>query len=208
MTGAALRLVPLDCPTCGAALAADGEDVVYYCTACRNGYLFATATATLEPVEVGFVATADRAAERYLPFWVLPAEIAISGREVVGGRFSGLMAQFLGGGSGQGASAGRGRFAIPAFAADLDGVLELAKRYTRTLPELGERLGERLTGGRYGPREAEKLAHFALIAGEVEKPDTLRRLAYEIRFGEPRLLGVGFSRDGERWRDVLYGVGV
>jgi hypothetical protein len=56
-----------------------------------------------------------------------------------------------------------GTFAVPAFAAPLAEVTALATRYTRELPQLlargGERLGERLTGGRLAPADAEKLAH-------------------------------------------------
>lgn len=32
------ELVVLDCPSCGAPLAGDDEDLVFYCTACRSGY--------------------------------------------------------------------------------------------------------------------------------------------------------------------------
>ena len=77
-----------------------------------------------------------------------------------------------------------------------------------TLPELGEKIGERLVGGCYGVRDAEKLAHFAVIASEVEKPDVLKQLDYEIRFGTARLLGVPFQLEDETWRDAIYGIKV
>ena len=76
MSGFSLR--PLDCPTCGAGIAAEGDDLVYYCTACRNGYRLAAPAATLESVEVSFVALAGKQATRYLPFWVLPARVSIA----------------------------------------------------------------------------------------------------------------------------------
>jgi len=40
VTRGEFALVALDCPSCGAGIRADGQDVVYYCTACRNGYRF------------------------------------------------------------------------------------------------------------------------------------------------------------------------
>jgi hypothetical protein len=95
---------------------------------------------------------------------------------------------------------------VPAFQAPLPAVVMLVRRYTETLPELGEKLGERLLGGSYGVGDAKKLAHYALIASEVEKPDTLKQLRYEIDFGEPRLLGVPFVRRDGKTVDAVFGV--
>jgi hypothetical protein len=201
------ELVPLDCPSCGAAVAAEGEDVVYYCTACRNGYRFELDERRLEPVEVAFVALPNVAVELYRPFWLLPATVEIHERDAAGGGFSGLLSFFFGGGE-DGRSSGEGTFAVPAFHAPLAAVTALVRRYTERLPELGEKLGERLVGGRYGTDDAKKLAHYALIAGEIDKPDTLRLLRYQIRFGEPRLLGVPFARRDGRMVDALFGVEV
>jgi hypothetical protein len=201
---AGYELVPLDCPSCGAAVEADGEDVVYYCTACRNGYRFDDDAKALEPMEVAFVALANIAVELYRPFWLLPATIALHERSAAGGAFRGLMSFFLGGGDEP--SGGQGTFAVPAFQAPLPAVVALVRRYTEKLPELGEKLGERLLGGRYGVTDAKKLAHYALIASEVEKPDTLKQLRYEIRFGEPRLLGVPFARRDGKVVDAIFGI--
>ena len=84
----------------------------------------------------------------------------------------------------------------------------LVRSYTEALPELKEKLGERLLGGCYGRRDAEKLAHYALIATEVEKPKILLDLKYEIEFGEPRLLGVPFTKKADATMDALFGIEV
>ncbi|MDH3743622.1 MAG: hypothetical protein OES47_00805 [Acidobacteriota bacterium] len=205
------ELVPLDCPTCGAAVEASGVDVVFYCTACRNGYSFDIENNALEPVDVAFVAASHIAAHDYRPFWLLSAEVEIrrrgGGR---GGDISGILGALLGSRSSDRRAMGAvdGTFAIPAFHSSLDSTIELVHRYTRALPELGERLGERLLGGCYGVDDAEKLAHFAVIASEVDKPDVLKQLDYRIRFGAARLLGVPFQLEGEVWRDAIYGIGV
>lgn len=195
-------LEPLDCPTCGAAVAAEGEDVVYYCTACRNGYVFAGGG--LVPTEVSFVAAANLAAEAYRPFWLLPAQIRILRREARGGGFAGLLELFTGG-EGDAAEA-PGTFAVPAFHAPLPSITAMTRAYTRELPQLGERLGERLLGGRYGVADAEKLARYALLESEIGRPDTLLELEYEIEFGTARLLGVPFRREGDGWVDALFGI--
>ena len=202
---AGYELVPLDCPSCGAAVKADGEDVVYYCTACRNGYRFDAKAKKLASMEVAFVALSNVAVELYRPFWLLPATITMHQRDATGGGFRGLMNFFLGAGDDT-SSGGRGTFAVPAFHAPLPAVSTLVRRYTEKLPELGEKLGERLLGGCYGVRDAKKLAHYALIASEVEKPDTLKQLRYEIKFGKPRLLGVPFVRRDGKVVDAIFGI--
>ena len=195
-------LVPLDCPSCGAGIKADGQDVVYYCVACRNGYSFAPETGVLAPVEVAFVALPDKSVDFYLPFWLLPARVAITERTAAGGSFKGLMRFFLG--AEDEAPSGDGTFAIPAFQAPLKAVTELARRYTEVLPSLGEKIGERLVGGCYAAADAQRLAHYCLIASEVGKPDTLKQLRYEIEFGPARLLGVPFVRHGKRAKDAVF----
>ena len=201
------ELLPLDCPSCGSSVRARGGDVVYYCISCRNGYQLDAEGRGLAPVEVAFVAAANVAVERYLPFWHLPATIEIRQRVGSGGGFGGLINAFASAFSGpQTPARAEAAFVIPAFRAQLGSVTELAKRYTLAYPSLGEKLGERLVGGRYGADDARKLAHYALIASEVEKRDVLRQLEYGLEFGTERLLGVPFVRDGDGWRDALYGV--
>lgn len=201
------ELVPLDCPSCGAGMRADGEDVVYYCTACRNGYRFDVETRSLTAVEVSFIALAHTPADHYRPFWLLPARVTIRERQAKGGGFSGLMNFFFGSDEPEGAE-GEGTFVIPAFKVSLAAVSELTRRYTEALPSLGENLGERLLGGCFGVEDAQKLAHFALIASEVNKPDTLTRLKYDIEFGPPRLLGVPFTRQEKGIADAVFGIRV
>lgn len=200
------ELVALDCPSCGAPIAAEGEDVVYYCTACRNGYRFDPGKRDLEEVEVAFVSLPQTSADVYKPFWLLAARVTIEERLASGAALAGLMSFFVGERSGSSAPVGEGTFAIPAFPAPLASVTELTRRYTEALPELGERLGERLLGGCYDEGDARKLAHFALIASEVDRPDKLQNLRYRIEFGESRLLGVPFVREGEALADALFGI--
>ena len=208
MNGHEFTLAPLDCPTCGAAVAAAGEDVVFYCTACRNGYRYQDEEPHLAPLEVGFVASANISADRYLPFWVIEADVRITGRQAgrrTPARMPSLMHSFFER-SGRKFETGKGRFVVPAFRSDLDATVELTRRYTASLPDLSERLGEKLTGGCFGLEDAEKIAHFAVIATEVDRADTLRGLKYSIEFGKARLLGAPFALDSNGWVDAVHGV--
>lgn len=200
------ELVPLQCPRCGSGIAAEGEDVVYYCISCRSGFRFAEGA--LAPVEVSFLAAPAAEIGRWLPFWVLPANVTLQERE--GSRGALGLLGFLSGDGPPGPA--EGAFAIPAFAAPLAEVTALATRYTRELRQLqarpGERLGEKLNGGRLAPADAEKLAHYVLVASEAAKPDTLRTLRYTLAFGAARLLGVPFARRGDGWADAYFGLPV
>ena len=201
-------LVPLDCPSCGAGIGAEGIDVVYYCTACRNGYRYDEESGHLAAVEVAFVSLPSQQVDLYRPFWLLPAQVSIEERRAKGGAsFSGLIRFFLGEDrDAEGTTAGT--FAVPAFQAPLQVVTELTRRYTEALPGLGEKLGERLVGGCYGVADARKLAHYALIASEVGKPDTLIQFRYRLEFGQERLLGVPFVRREDKTEDALFKVSV
>jgi len=206
------ELVPLDCPTCGAALHAEGADVVYYCTACRNGYSFDDDERSVHPVEVGFIAAPNVAVAKHLPFWILPARIEISVRRAKGAGFSGLLRVFATDSRPRGPGAGEGTFAVPAFHCSLDALTRLTRAYSERASDpaqgWGELIGERLVGGRYGIDDARKLAHYSLIAGEVDQPDTLRQLRYRIDFDKPRLLGVPFTRSGDGLVDAHFGIPV
>lgn len=199
------HLVPLDCPACGAPLAAGENDVVFYCTACRSGFRYdAAAERGLAPVEVRFVASPHRAAEGYLPFWLLPSNVEIRQRDASGAVLRGLVS-FLTGRQEDG-DGGTVYFVIPAVRLPIADTVELALRYTREFPRLDQLLGERLTGGVVSAEDARKLAEYLVIAAEVRKPDTLKDLDYRLTPGEPCLLGVPWVRTGERRSDALFGL--
>lgn len=204
-------LVPLDCPACGAPLAAEADDVVFYCTACASGFRHEPeAPRALAPVEVAFVLAPTTPAAGWLPFWLLPARLEIVRRDAAGGLLAGLLGLLGGGGDGgregEGEAPAEPAFLIPAFELPIARLVDVAVRYTVERPRLGERLGERLTGGVHSPEDAAKLAHYALITVEAEKRDLLRDLDYRLELGTPRLLGVPWvAAEGGR-RDALFGI--
>jgi hypothetical protein len=207
---AGYQLVPLDCPSCGAGIAAEGGDVLYYCTACRNGYRLDESLAfdarsrragsVLVRVEVAFVAAPAAAVARHLPFWALPARLTV--HESRGGR----RGPSLFGGEAEPGVAVEGEIVVPAFDVPLATLLDLTRSLSAPAPRRRELLGERLTGGCYGPEDARKLAHWAVIATEISRSGTLEELRYDLDLGEPRLLGVPFVERQGRLADALHGV--
>lgn len=196
-------LVPLDCSTCGAAMAADGLDVVFYCSACRNGYRLDTTSSGLTPLEVEFVTRPDLRVDEYKPFWSIPAEVEIEGRTAKSGGFTGILGRIFGEGPPSDRVAST-VFAVPAFKLEISRAVELTRRYTADLPRERTRLGERLIGGCFDVDDAHKIVHYSVIATEVDRPDLLTRLQYRIDFGEPRLLGIPFVAESGTLHDARH----
>lgn len=198
------RLVPLDCPSCGAPMAGEAEDLVFYCTACRSGHRWEPATASLAPVEVAFVPSPTVPAAGHLPFWLVPARVEM--RRTAGGL--GKLLELFGGGGPEGPA--DGAFVIPAYRLPLGRLVDLALAFTRELPArldpASELLAERLTGGTLPAGDAVKLAHYVLVAAEARRKDTLRDLDYTLDAGTPRLLGVPWVPRGEGRADALLGL--
>lgn len=204
MTG--FRLVPLDCPSCGAPMAGEEEDLVFYCTACRNGHRWDPEAAALVPIEVTFLPSPTVPAAGHLPFWLVPARVEI---ERSAGGLGKLLELF---GGGDGGHPGEGEFAIPAYRLPLPRLVELALAFTRELPSrldpASELLAERLTGGTLPAEDAVKLAHYVLIAAETRRPDTLRDLRYSLEPRPARLLGVPWVKRGGTRVDAVLGLPV
>lgn len=196
-------LLPLDCSACGAAMAADGLDVVFFCSACRNGYRFEPTTGGLIPLDVEFVVRPDLEVDEYKPFWLIPAEVQIQGRAAKTGGFSGILGRIFGDGTPANRTAAT-VFAVPAFKLEISRAVELTRRYTADLPQERTGLGERLVGGCFDVEDAHKIVHYAVIATEVDRPDLLTQLRYRIDFGEPRLLGVPFANESGMRRDARF----
>lgn len=215
------RLVPLSCPSCGSSVEAEATDTVFYCVSCRSGYLFVGEDAArrsiggvispvagaLEPLEVSFLADPSIAVERYRPFWLLPGRLEVHERSSAGlAGLTGFLGSLFGGPGAADERTSEVTFAVPAFELPLERARDLGSRYTVELPHLGERLGERLTGGTLSSADARVLAEYVFIAREVGASGTLKELRYSLDWGEPRLLGVPFGRRGDGWVDAFFGL--
>lgn len=196
-------LVPLECESCGASISAEGQDVVYYCSACRNGYRYDPHVGGLASVEVDFLSRPDVEVDLYKPFWLLPAKIEIAHRDAKSATFSGIL-DFFFGSDRDGEGSGSGRFAVPAFQVAIGRAIDLCRRYSAEMPRTRTKLGERLVGGIYDVTDAQKMARYAVMASEVDKPDLLRDLRIEIEFGQPGLIGVPFVENAGVIKDVFF----
>jgi hypothetical protein len=74
-----LRLVSLDCPSCGSALRGEGLDTIFFCDHCGDAATLGEDG--LEMVEsAALVPAAGRSARTWRPAWLIDAEVTVSER--------------------------------------------------------------------------------------------------------------------------------
>jgi uncharacterized protein YbaR (Trm112 family) len=202
MSAPGLTLLALRCPSCGAGLEAESEDVVFYCAACRNGYRASDTEPVLEPVEVTFLVAPTVAVVEYRPFWRLDATADVLERRTGGAGASDLglgssIQQFLASPTVRAGGSQPLRFLVPAYRTPLPNARELALRYSGLAEEPGQKLAERLTGASLPVEDARKFAEFLFLLREAQAAEVLAGLRYALEFTESHtLVGVPFTRRG------------
>jgi hypothetical protein len=206
MSAEAWSLIALRCPTCGAGLEPESEDVVFYCGACKKGYRAADTEPVLESVEVTFLVAPTVAVAEYRPFWRLDATVDILERQVGSGisgvtgdgpGLGGFIQRVLPGARGGSGASQALRFMIPAYRTPLKNARALALGYGAFAQEPEQKLGEHITGASLAAEDARKFAEFLFLLREVQAVDLLLSLRYTLEFTEPPVLvGVPFTRRG------------
>ena len=108
-----LRLVSLDCPSCGSALHGEGLDTIFFCEHCGDA-------ATLDEDGLHLVESAalmpaaGRSAREWRPAWLIEADVEVSDRRVNRGRHGGDWRE-------------RRIFTVPAFEIALDDLTRLSR---------------------------------------------------------------------------------
>lgn len=189
-----LRLVRLDCPSCGSALRAEPHDVLFLCGHCGGG---ATVGADgLAPVETTALLPAPgRRAQLWLPAWLVEATVEVSNRVLADRR------ETVG-------SSGERVFLIPAFSLSLPELTRLARALTAAAGATGEVPKEPLPGGILVLEDAITLARHLVVGEEVLKPDLLASVEVVVNPHAHRLAAVPFERDGDALRCAVTGVRV
>lgn len=189
-----LRLVPLDCSSCGSSLRGDPHDVLFLCPHCGGGSVLGPEG--LDAVQSTAILPAPgRRAQLWRPAWVLETEVEVGQRIRAGGRPTG-------------GSRGERRFVIPAFPLPLRSVAALAGALS-TMPEQpGEVPREAIRGGSLSLEDARTIARYLVLSEEVARPDTLASVEVEVRVMGFRLAALPFEQDGNHLRCAVTGVRV
>jgi hypothetical protein len=189
-----LRLVPLDCPTCGSAMRGESCDVMFFCGHC--GAAAVIGEDGVEPVvSLALMPAAGRSAQVWRPAWVLETGIEIRDRITAGG------------GSPSGWSGDR-RFIIPAFNLALADLVRLSRALAEAPEDIGEVPREPITGGTLSLEDAVTVVRHIVVGDEARRPDALSSLTAVVEMRSHRLAALPFEVSGTRLTCAITGVSV
>ena len=174
-----LRLVSLDCPSCGSALRGEGLDTIFFCDHCGDAATLSDQG--LEMVESSALMPAPgRSARTWRPAWLIESEITVSDRLRHRGRRSDGWQE-------------RRTFIIPAFEMPLGDLTRIARALSEAAGETGEVPREPIHGGTLAVDDAVTLIRHIVIGDEVRKSDMLASVMVDIEVVASRLVAIPFE---------------
>jgi hypothetical protein len=174
-----LRLVSLDCPSCGSALRGEGLDTIFFCDHCGDAATLGDEG--LEMVEsAALMPAAGRSARTWRPAWLVEAEVRVSERMRHRGRRSDGWQE-------------RRTFIIPAFQMPLGDLTRIARALSESAGETGEVPREPIRGGTLAVDDAVTLIRHIVIGEEVRKSDMLASVMVDIEVVTSRLVVIPFE---------------
>jgi hypothetical protein len=189
-----LRLVSLDCPSCGSALRGEGLDTIFFCDHCGDAATLGEEG--LEMVEsTALVPAAGRSARHWRPAWLIDAEVTVSERiRHKGRRSDGWQEQRT--------------FVIPAFEMGLGDLTRIARALSEVAGETQEVPREPIHGGTLAVDDAVTLIRHLVIGDEVRKSDMLASVMVDIDVVSSRLVAIPFEAVDQGLRCSITGVTV
>lgn len=189
-----LRLVSLDCPSCGSALHGEGLDSIFFCEHCGDAATLGENG--LEMVESSALVPAPgRSARAWRPAWLIEADVTVADRIRSGGRASdGWRA--------------RRTFVIPAFVTPLADLTRLARALSEGSGDTAEVPREPIHGGTLAIEDAVTLIRHIVIGDEVRKSDMLASIRVDIVVVASRLVAIPFEGMSGGLRCAITGVTV
>ncbi len=144
-----LRLIALDCPACGSAMAGAPQDMLYFCPHCGSGAILGEDG--LETVEsTALVAAPGRHPTTWRPAWLITADVVVDQRIRADGRHT------------EGSHGAR-TFVVPAFDLPLADLVEHSRALAENAAAAAEVPHEAIRGGTDGAR----LSYMGLLTPNV-----------------------------------------
>jgi hypothetical protein len=189
-----LRLVSLDCPSCGSALHGEGLDTIFFCDHCGDAAV--VGEDGLEMVESSALLPAPgHSAQTWRPAWHVEVDVTVRDRIRYGGRPSDGWQ-------------GRRTFIIPAFGVPLEDLTRIARALSEAAGETGEVPREPIHGGTLTLADAETMVRHIVIGNEVRRSDMLASVAVDLDVVSSRLVAIPFERTEAGLRCSITGVTV
>ena len=174
-----LRLVPLDCPSCGSALRGEGLDTIFFCDHCGDAATLGENG--LQMVEsAALVPAPGRSAGTWRPAWLIEAVVTVSERVRYKGRRSDGWQE-------------QSTFVVPAFEMPLGDLTRIARALSEAVGETREVPREPIHGGTLDVDDAVTVIRHIVIGDEVRKSDMLASVMVDIEVVESRLVAIPFE---------------
>lgn len=174
-----LRLVSLDCPSCGSALRGEGLDTIFFCDHCGDAATLAEDG--LEMVEsTALVPAPGRSARWWKPAWLLEVDVTVDQRVRSRGRPTPGWK-------------GCKTFVVPAFSMPLEDLTRLSRALSATIEETAEVPREPIHGGTLALDDAVTMVRHIVIGDEVRRSDMLASVRVDLDIVASRLVAIPFE---------------
>jgi hypothetical protein len=189
-----LRLVNLDCPSCGSAMRGEGLDTIFFCGHCGDAAVLGEEG--LQTVESSALMPGPgRHARLWRPAWRLEARVRVHQRVRADGRTTEGWEQ-------------RRVFFIPAFDLPLDDLTRLSRALSEVAERTVEVPREPIHGGSLTLDDAVTLVRHILIGDEVRRSDMLASVVVDIDEISHGLVALPFEQGDRSLKCAVTGVTV
>jgi len=161
-----LKLVNLDCPSCGSAMRGEGFDTIFFCEHC--GHAAVLGDEGLDPIESSALLPKEgRRVRQWRPAWRIEVDVKVHDRVGAGGRTTPGWE-------------GRRVFFIPAFELPLEDLTRLSRALSEVAETVAEVPREPIHGGMLALDDALTLIRHILIGDEVRRSDMLASVIVDV----------------------------
>ena len=171
-----VRLIPLLCTRCQAAVPAKPDEVAWVCSQCGQGLLLSLEKGVL-PLPV-YYSPGLAPNQTGSPFWVTMAQVTLQRRIFGGGDQSADAARFW---------QTSKRFFVPAYTLTLDQMVELGMRYVLQPPLLQPGPPAAFAPVTLSPEDVQPMAEFIVMGVEANRRDRLKEVQITIQTGAAEL---------------------
>ena len=187
-----LRLVNLDCPSCGSAMRGEGLDTIFFCDHCGGAAVLDDER--LQTVEgSALLAAPGHQPSVWRPAWRLEVQVRVHDRVRADGRTTPDWE-------------GRKTFYIPAFDLSLDDLTRVSSALSRVPETTREVPKESIHGGTLSVDDALTLVRHLLIGDEVHRSDMLASVTVDVEEISRGLVALPFEEVERGLRCAVTGV--
>ena len=187
-----LRLISLDCPSCGSAMRGEGLDTIFFCSHCGDAAVLEDEG--LQTVDsTALMPAPGRRAGVWRPAWRFEVQVRVHHRVKADGRSTPDWEA-------------KKTFVIPAFDLSLADLTRVSRAISKVSEGTRETPREPIRGGTLSIEDALTLVRHLLIGDEVRRPDLLASVTVDVEEVSRGLVALPFEEIEKGLRCAVTGV--